>query len=151
MKRKIIKRKLNPFHFSDILWSFLTKEELQGKTRDYIESEIEQNTVLAKFVEELNDTEKISEQLSVIYSFDTEKALHKIKGNIPVRPHFSWIWRVAGIFVIALLSSLSVFFWIKDRNTYQTETIGTGKVMFTSASGEVFSLDTLDNIRTRDE
>lgn len=151
MKRKIIKRKFNPFHFSNLLWSFLIKEELPGETREYIESEIENNTGLAKFVDELNDTEKISEQLSIIYSFDKEKALRKIRGTMPARPRFSWMWRAACVVVIALLSSLSILFWIKDRNTYQTATIGTGKVMFTSASGEIFSLDTLNNIRTRDE
>ncbi len=151
MKRKIIKRKYNPFHFSNLLWSFLTKEELSEETRDYIESEIKNNAGLVKLVEELNDTEMISGQLSVIYSFDKEKALREIKGNPSVRPRFSWTWRVAGIIIITLLSTLTVFFWIKDRNTYQMETIGTGRVMFTAASGEVFSLDTLDNIRTRDE
>ncbi|MFA7493069.1 MAG: hypothetical protein WCZ43_06095, partial [Proteiniphilum sp.] len=75
MKRKIIKRKYNPFHFSNLLWSFLTKEELSEETRDYIESEIKNNAGLVKLVEELNDTEMISGQLSVIYSFDKEKAL----------------------------------------------------------------------------
>lgn len=142
------KRMVNPFHFSHILWSFLTKEELTSETRDYVESELERNAGLAKLVEELNDTEKISEQLSIIYSFDKEKALRKIRGNIPARRRFSWMGRVASVIVIAILSSLSVLFWIKDRNTYQTETIGTGKVLFTSASGEVFSLDTLSTIRT---
>ncbi len=151
MKRKIIKRKNNPFHFSNLLWSFLTQEELSEETRDNIESEIENNPGLVKFVEELKQSEMISEQLSVIYSFDKEKALRKIKGTPSVPPRFSWRWGVAGIIIISLLSTLTLFFWMKDRNTYQMETIGTGRVIYTAASGEVFSLDTLDNIRTRDE
>lgn len=151
MKRKITNRKFNPFHFSNLLWSFLTKEELPREPREYIESEIENNAGLAEFVEELNDTEKITEQLSVIYSFDKEKALRKIRGDIPVRPRFSWMWRVASVVIVVLLSSLSVLFWMKERNAYQVETIGDGKVMFTSASGEIFSLDTVNTIRTRNE
>lgn len=136
----------NPFKFAKSFLIYLQDGRLSDKKENgEVESIIESSFSIKELFEELQDKDKIREELSVITSFDTEAAYKRINKSRPINKLRLLFSAVAA--AIVLVASISVIYWMTDDESYNSDLIGSGKTLLKTSDGSIVSLDTVSRIR----
>lgn len=138
--------KNNPFEFADRLWGFF-RQEIPEKEAETVRAEIENSPEIKRLVEDLKNKDKIGEELAVLGSFDTERALRKIHSrNSRLRYPYRHFWGAVAA-VLVLLGSVLWFYKYEVSEPslplVEHRAGGFARVLLQTADGEVYGLDTL--------
>lgn len=136
----------NPFKYASKLFLYLKKEKLTDEEKRGVEEVIETSSYMKKLFRELNDKEKISSELAIINSFDTQTAYNKILKKRNFKTRIPLLLKIAGILILAAVSIPIAFLQIKDSK-YDAELIGSGKTILRASDGTVISLDTVSILK----
>ncbi|MBD8390432.1 FecR family protein [Dysgonomonas sp. BGC7] len=136
---------INPFKFASLLFSYLRKEDIGEKKQKEIEDIMNRSSEIKALHDELCDKEKISIQLSIINSFDTQSAYEKVTRPARLRRRFTLALRVASI--VAILAIAIPLIYIQTKGSkYNADLIGSGKTILKTSDGNIVSLDTISSI-----
>lgn len=145
------KMKSNPFAFAKKLLLYLQKEELSADEKKEVEEVIRSNSSLNELYDELQDKEKISEQLYLMTSFDTEMAYKKVIAPKKKGKALLLVKLMTAAAVIALAIGIPLFYLTSDDSSYSSELIGTGVATLQTSGGKVIRIDTLTNLKLTDD
>lgn len=139
----------DPFQFARLLLSY-RKKDISDKDREHVESALEEFPFLMALNEELSDNEKIGREISIMSSFNTEKALSKISPS-GKKIYLSLFSRVAAVAVLLVGFSALLFILSKpEKQVYYSETAikGGSKVTLHLANGTTLAVDTISAYRS---
>lgn len=138
--------KNNPFLFAEKLLTFIKGDEMPEAEEQEIEEVIKANHSIRNLYEELQSKDEISEQLSLISTFDVEKALTKVSNGHFRRHRYIIMFRaIAALIVIGLIVTityLEIDDWEKN-SAYNITQIGTGITTITTSDGQIHPLDSM--------
>ncbi len=147
IRANLKKEMKNPFKFAKELLRY-SRGELSGREREEMENVLEEMERLDELARELGDKERIGEELRVIRTFDTEKALREInrKRGKGRRLFIPWV-AAASVVVVAGMTVLFLLNRVPEKAASVPVVArvepGKAKVTFEMASGARFVLDTL--------
>lgn len=133
---------INPFKFASLLFSYLKKESISRDNENNITEAINTSPQIKALHDELCDKDKISAQLAIISSFDTQTAYAKITKPVILREKLQLILKIASIIAIIAITIPLIYFQMKGPK-YDATLIGSGKTILRTSDGNVISLDTV--------
>ena len=87
---------MNPFEFAKRLHRYLSGEA-SAEEREEVERQLAADPEMAALATELQDKKRISAELQVMASFDTERALKDVQSRRHILWHRGWWWSVAAL------------------------------------------------------
>lgn len=135
----------NPFRYASKLFLFLKKESFDNEERKEVEGIINSSPQIKVLYDELQDKKKISGQLAIINSFDTEAAYKKITRSGRLKRKIGLALRIASVIVLVAVAIPIVVFQMKGTK-YNAESIGSGKTMLRASDGTIIRLDTVSTL-----
>ncbi|MDE7074488.1 MAG: DUF4974 domain-containing protein [Odoribacter sp.] len=133
----------NPFEFAVRLFQCVAGG-LSDEERKAVADECAQDEALRELYAELQDKERVSRELRLMMSFDTERALRRVTGRRRRR------LRIAAWGSVAALVAVAWGGWRLQRETVEVaapEPMRMATVVWETASGERYGLDTASVIR----
>lgn len=144
----------DPWKWAERFWTFL-KKEATLQEQEQINTFLQENPELEDLRKELENKEKISDELVAFTSFDVEKALTNIHRHRSGRRRIVRL-RYTGVAAAVLVMLGTAALWYTDRLPEVVEVPlenragGYARVILKTAGGQVYGLDTL-SMAVRDE
>ena len=137
---------MNPFEFAKRLHRYLSGEA-SAEEREEVERQLAADLEMAALATELQDKKRISAELQVMASFDTERALKDVQSRRHILRHRGWWWSVAALVAAGVGTWL---LWVRqpEQPLRVAQVEEPAKVVTLEvAGGMCYALDTLSSLR----